>query len=147
MRTLLLELRPSAVINTPLSDLLTQLTEAVSSRSGLKFQLSIEKVPLLPEDVQDNFYHIAQEALNNVVKHAQAGLVTIDLSVSNRSSDPTGGGRHEVKLVIQDDGVGYSSGDRVIHPAWDWKSCANAPQPSRPAYPRKASLDMARELH
>ncbi len=97
MRTLLLELRPSAVINTPLSDLLTQLTEAISSRSGLKFQLSIEKVPLLPESVQESFYRIAQEALNNVVKHAQAGLVTIDLSVSKPSSDSTGGGRHGSK--------------------------------------------------
>jgi signal transduction histidine kinase len=109
MRTMLLELRPSAVVNTPLSDLLTQLTEAVSSRSGLKFQLSIEQIPLLPHNVQDSFYRIAQESLNNIVKHAQAGLVTINLSVSPPSSEPASGEEHEVKLVIQDDGVGYSS--------------------------------------
>ncbi len=75
MRTMLLELRPSAVINTPLGDLLAQLTEAVTSRSGLPFQLFIEQIPLLPENVQTSFYRIAQEALNNVVKHAQARQV------------------------------------------------------------------------
>ena len=78
MRTFLLELRPSSLINTPLSDLLAQLAEAVSSRSGLSFQLFIEKIPILPESVQVNFYRIAQEALNNVVKHAKAGTNYIE---------------------------------------------------------------------
>ena len=79
MRTVLLELRPSAVTKTPLGEILAQLTEAVTSRSGLAFQLYIEKIPLLPEEVQLNFYRIAQEALNNVVKHAQARQVTVSL--------------------------------------------------------------------
>jgi len=116
MRTVLLELRPSAVINTPLGDLLAQLTEAVTSRSGLPFQLFIENIPLLPEPVQLGFYRIAQEALNNVVKHAQAHLVSVMLSesqfppVNNRQT-----GR-EVKLVIQDDGVGfYLEADQSSH--------------------------------
>ena len=80
MRTLLLELRPSAVINIPLSDLLVQLAEAVTSRSGLPFQLFIEQIPILPENVHVDFYRIAQEALNNVVKHSQAKQVTLSLS-------------------------------------------------------------------
>jgi len=44
MRTMLLELRPSAVINTPLSDLLVQLAEAATSRTGIPFQLFIEQI-------------------------------------------------------------------------------------------------------
>ena len=111
MRTLLLELRPSALmINTPLGDLLTQLTEAVTSRSGLSFQLFIEQIPILPEDVQINFYRIAQEALNNVVKHAQARQVTMSLSAIPLTPDASGSARHEVTLMVQDDGVGFSSG-------------------------------------
>ena len=112
MRTMLLELRPTAVINTPLDELLAQLTEAVASRSGLPFQLFIDQIPSLPDNVQINFYRIAQEALNNVVKHAQAEQVTVSLSATPLTPDAAGGARHEVKLVIRDDGVGYAPGKR-----------------------------------
>lgn len=107
MRTMLLELRPSAVINIPLSDLLAQLTEATASRSGLAFQLFIEQVPALPETVQINIYRIAQETLNNIVKHSQASQVTLSLSVKPFPADPEGGSRSEIRLVIQDNGVGF----------------------------------------
>ncbi len=109
MRTMLLELRPSAVIITPLGELLGQLTEAITSRSGLPFQLYLEQIPSLPEDVHTSFYRIAQEALNNVVKHAQANLVSVSLSATPLTPNSSGGARHEVKLEIKDDGVGFSS--------------------------------------
>jgi signal transduction histidine kinase len=109
MRTMLLELRPAAVINTPLDELLAQLTEAITSRSGLPFHLFIEKIPSLPENVQTSYYRIAQEALNNVVKHAQANHVSVSLSATPLTPNANGEARHEVNLVIQDDGVGFSS--------------------------------------
>jgi signal transduction histidine kinase len=109
MRTMLLELRPAAVINTPLDELLAQLTEAITSQSGLPFHLFIEKIPSLPENVQTSYYRIAQEALNNVVKHAQANHVSVSLSATPLTPNATGEARHEVNLVIQDDGVGFSS--------------------------------------
>ncbi len=58
------------------------------------------------------YYRIAQEALNNVVKHAQARLVTVSLSATPLTTDPVAGVGQEVKLVIKDDGVGFSSGKR-----------------------------------
>ena len=116
MRTILIELRPSAVINTPLGELLAQLTEAVTSRSGLPFQLFIEKIPLLPDEVQICFYRVAQEALNNVVKHAQARLVTVSLSEIQLPADTKYTTRRQVTLVIQDDGVGfYSASEQSGH--------------------------------
>jgi signal transduction histidine kinase len=116
MRTMLLELRPSAVIQTPLSELLAQLTEAVTSRSGLPFQLFIEQIPPLPEEVHMNFYHIAQEALNNVVKHSQAQHVVVRLTASPLPLDANGKPGYDVKLVIQDDGVGfYAESERASH--------------------------------
>jgi signal transduction histidine kinase len=116
MRTILIELRPSAVIKTPLGELLAQLTEAVTSRSGLSFQLFIEKISLLPDEVQICFYRVAQEALNNVIKHAQARLVTVSLSEIQLPADAKCTTGHQVKLVIQDDGVGfYSASEQSGH--------------------------------
>jgi len=48
--------------------------------------------------------------LNNVVKHAQARQVTVSLSATPLPADSAVGVGHEVRLVIQDDGVGYSPG-------------------------------------
>ena len=57
-----------------------------------------------------NFYHVAQEALNNVVKHSQAKHVTVSLSKTMLPTDADGVPGYEVKLLIQDDGVGFFSG-------------------------------------
>ncbi len=107
MRTMLLELRPSGVIKTPLGELLVQLTEAVTSRSGLTFQLFIEHLPALPEDVHIGFYRIAQEALNNVIKHANAKQVSVSLSATPMTPEINGTWNGEVILVIRDDGDGF----------------------------------------
>jgi signal transduction histidine kinase/PAS domain-containing protein len=108
MRTVLLDLRPSALVKTPLSDLLAQLTEAATSRTGVRFQLFIEKIPSLPEEVHICFYRIAQESLNNIVKHAHASRVEVSLSANPLSSDITDTQRYEVKLVVRDDGRGLA---------------------------------------
>ena len=116
MRTMLLELRPAAVAKSPLAELLTQLTEASTSRTALPFQLFIEKTPMLPEKVHAAFYRIAQEALNNVAKHAQASQVTVSLSAAPLDYDSAGLTRYEVKLVIEDDGLGFSAqNERLEH--------------------------------
>jgi PAS domain S-box-containing protein len=106
MRTMLLELRPSALIKTPLSDLLAQLTEAITGRTGLPFQLFIEHIPSLPEDVHICFYRVAQESLNNVVKHADASRVEVSLSANPLPSDWLDKQRYEMKLVVRDNGRG-----------------------------------------
>ncbi len=111
MRTMLLELRPSAVIKTPLGELLAQLTEAITARSGVPYQLFIEQVPTLPEQVHTSFYRITQEGLNNTVKHAQAKLVRVRLSAAQDPSMIGEEWRGEVKLVIEDDGVGFTIQD------------------------------------
>lgn len=109
MRTMLLELRPEAITRGPLGELLTQLTEGMTSRVELAVDLYVENLPRLPADVQTAFYRIAQEALNNVIKHARANRVTISLSAAppmgNQLAEDWKG---EVKLIVQDDGIGYS---------------------------------------
>jgi signal transduction histidine kinase len=107
MRTMLLELRPAGLINTPLSDLLTQLTEAVAGRTGLTFQLFIEQTPPLPEEVHITFYRVAQESFNNIIKHAQATQVTVSLSANPTATEKLDPWHGQVTLVIRDDGRGF----------------------------------------
>ena len=113
MRTLLLELRPTALLETKLDDLLRQLTEAITSRAQLSAALHIEPSPLLPPDVHVTFYRVTQEALHNTVKHADANRVTVSLEASplpapDRESEWQG----QVELRVTDDGQGFDPGHR-----------------------------------
>src|SRR5690606_14268451 len=67
MRTLLLELRPSQLSNTRLSDALRQLAEAINARAQLDIDFVAEGNELVPPDVQVAYYRIAQEAINNII--------------------------------------------------------------------------------
>ena len=89
MRTLLLELRPAALIEANLGDLLRQLAESVSGRTGIPVTVSLEGCPLpdLPDEVHVALYRIAQEALNNVVKHAHAQQAEVKLWCSRESKN------------------------------------------------------------
>lgn len=82
MRTLLLELRPSTLTQTHLTDLIKQLCEAFIGRSRLPITLTIEGDCELPPEVQVAFYRVAQESLNNVFKYARATSVQVNLFVS-----------------------------------------------------------------
>jgi signal transduction histidine kinase len=105
MRTLLLELRPAALIETSLSDLLHQLAEAASGRAGVPVSVAVSGDCRLPSDVHVALYRIAQEALNNVVKHARA----TQAEVSFRCAALAGGG-NGADLDIWDDGRGFDPG-------------------------------------
>ncbi|MFN2188945.1 MAG: 7TM-DISM domain-containing protein [Candidatus Promineifilaceae bacterium] len=109
MRTMLLELRPASVLKTPLPELLAQLTSAITGRIELPSKIFVQQIPTLPEDVHTSFYRIAQEALNNVVKHAQASQVIARLSVDPLPPGSDCAAREEIKLVIEDDGVGFAA--------------------------------------
>ncbi|MFN2284003.1 MAG: histidine kinase, partial [Anaerolineae bacterium] len=98
MRTLLLELRPAALVEARLTDLLRQLADATAGREGVPVTVTVEDVPKLPPDVHVTFYRTAQEALNNVVKHSRASQVEINLHCVPRVG---------VELLVRDDGRGF----------------------------------------
>jgi signal transduction histidine kinase len=100
MRTLLLELRPAALTEGRLSELLRQLVEALAGHKRLAATLDVEGAECpLPPDLQVALYRVAQEALNNCAKHARATRVEVRL----RCHDG------EVELRIDDDGRGFDA--------------------------------------
>ncbi len=120
MRTLLLELRPSVLTETNLGDLLRQLAEAAAGREDISITVT-EGGPIqsavLSTDVHVALYRIAQEALNNVVKHARASRVVIELNCKLAAGDAsamdvsaTAGADDSVarvELCVADDGCGF----------------------------------------
>lgn len=97
MRTLLLELRPARLLEMALADSLQQLSEAFTGRVGVPIIFHREGDAVLSPPVKVALYRIAQEALNNITKHARATQVQIEL----RGSDKV------IELIIQDDGQGF----------------------------------------
>ena len=97
MRALLAELRPSAMTDTDLGDLLHLLGNALSGRINIPVTVTVAKEVILPAEIQVAFYRICQEALNNIAKHAKASRVEIDL----KHDGPA------IELHIRDDGRGF----------------------------------------
>lgn len=101
LRTLLWELRPEAILKSRQSDLLRQLVQIVNGRKGLRAELRFEgedDVPL-PESVHIALYRIAQESLNNVVKHSRATRVLVEFTQAEGI----------IRLRIVDDGRGFDT--------------------------------------
>jgi PAS domain S-box-containing protein len=98
IRDLMAELRPPVLDDYGLLAALRWYGEQVSDRTGVIMVLKGEELtPRLPLEVEATLFRIAQEALANVVRHAQANRVTLTLE------EVTGGAR----LTIADDGRGF----------------------------------------
>lgn len=97
MRTLLVELRPSALQDKKLSQLLRQLADAAAGRSNIQIQVEANGNAELPQDVKVELYRIAQEMLNNVIKHSEANTATICLQSADEA----------LVLSMRDDGRGF----------------------------------------
>jgi signal transduction histidine kinase len=87
----------------PLQDLglilaLEDLAKAAAERAGTSLELNLPKQidASLPPAVEQGVYRIAQEALENIVRHAGAGAIAVSL-------EP---GDHNLTLLVQDDGQG-----------------------------------------
>lgn len=102
LRALLLELRPAVLEKKTLADLLDQLREVMAIRTPAPIVLTIsDDCPPLPMPVKITFYRIAQEALMNAAKYANARNITVRLRC--RQADES------IQLDIQDDGQGFDA--------------------------------------
>lgn len=100
MRLLIFELRPPALEKIGLAAALQARLEAVEVRGGMQTDLRVEgerDSKCLDRAAEDELYHIAQEALNNILKHSNAQHVWVHLQFTES----------KVFLAIRDDGVGF----------------------------------------
>ena len=97
MRLLIHELRPPALGQDSLVDALRKRLDAVENHVGVEGRVVMDDFIDLPPDVEEGLYRIAQEALNNALKHAQATRETVRLCVKDDA----------VVLEIGDDGRGF----------------------------------------
>ncbi len=97
MRLLVHELRPPLLEQEGLLGALHQRLNAVEKRAGIDVRLTTDTLIDLPPSVEEGLYRIAQEALNNALKHAAATAITIILRNTN----------NQVTLEVIDNGVGF----------------------------------------
>jgi signal transduction histidine kinase len=98
LRSIITELRPAALDELGLAPALTSLLEGFASRSGLELRQGID----LPDrrlavDQETVVYRLVQEALTNVVKHARAGSVDVEVALAGE----------RIQVCVADDGVGF----------------------------------------
>jgi two-component system, NarL family, sensor histidine kinase DegS len=104
VRRLSRDLRPSILDNEGLLPALRWLTESLTHDSGIRVDLRVNgREHSLPPEFEIIVFRIAQDALNNVVRHSGATVatVTLDFVTSN------------FKLTVEDNGRGFSSPEKL----------------------------------
>ena len=98
MRLLIHELRPPILETEGLIGALHQRLDSVERRAGIEPRLLFEEPVELPLHLEENLYHIAQEALNNALRHASATSVTVKIDTKGNN----------LELEIEDNGRGFN---------------------------------------
>jgi two-component system, NarL family, sensor histidine kinase DevS len=98
LRAIITDLRPAALDELGLEPALRTLVAGVAQAGGLLARVSIKLGAVrLDPDVETIAYRVAQEALTNVVKHADARTVTVELILD----------AERLRLIVADDGRGF----------------------------------------
>mgnify|MGYP000235547997 CR=1 FL=1 len=97
MRLLIYELRPLMLEHGGLEKALQNRLDAVERRAGIDVALDAKVTRSLPPKVEEELFRIAQEALNNILKHAVAYKVEVSLHTD----------LNETVLVVKDNGLGF----------------------------------------
>jgi signal transduction histidine kinase len=99
MRALIFELRPESLEMEGLVAALGKQIASLRARYNIEVRTAFCGEPQLALPAKEALYRIAQEALNNVVKHARASQVNVQLETSDGT----------VRVEIGDDGVGFDT--------------------------------------
>jgi signal transduction histidine kinase len=97
MRALIFELRPDSLEQEGLVAALTKQADLLRARHHLEVETEFCDEPGVALPIKEALYRIAQEALNNTVKHAQARRVRVQLARKHEA----------IVLDVEDDGAGF----------------------------------------
>jgi len=99
MRALIFQLRPAALEEQGLVAALEKHIAALKNKENLEinFEVKDESGKRLSSEHEQAFYRITQEAMNNIVKHAQASQVWVKLTIDENKAE----------LIVRDNGVGF----------------------------------------
>jgi two-component system CheB/CheR fusion protein len=104
VRDVMSDLRPPMLADYGLLAALRWYAKQFARRTGLAIDVQGEQpFPRLPEEMELVLFRIAQEAFNNVAKHAQATQMTITLAAEDS----------QVRLTVADNGRGMALADAV----------------------------------
>ena len=99
-RRVLKALRASPLDDLGLSEAIRELTNSTAERGKLSLDLDLPAGNvILSPDVEQSIYRIAQEAMENVIHHANARQLIVKLEVIDK----------DIMLLVQDDGIGFNS--------------------------------------
>ncbi len=101
MRALIFEMRPDALADEGLVAALERQAAALRARTGMSVTVTgpPERLPLTPE-AEEHLYRLTLEALNNAVKHADAGELSVHVTLAEGV----------VEVTVADDGRGFDPG-------------------------------------
>ena len=103
LRALIFEMRPTGLADRGLVAAASGWLSSVGSREGLEVTFRGDPgLIALPPDVEDDVLRILQEAVHNVIRHAGATAVAVELSASGPAAQ-------ELVLDIVDDGRGFTA--------------------------------------
>jgi signal transduction histidine kinase len=99
MRLLIFELHPPLLEKEGLATALRTRLESVEARSGIKTNFITNEERRLSINTEAELYRIAQEALNNAVKHSKAQNISVNLHF----------GEDKFRMIIWDNGIGFDT--------------------------------------
>jgi signal transduction histidine kinase len=99
MRLLIFELRPPVLEEEGLVEAIRTRLESVETRSGIKVDFYVDGELRLNKAFETELYRVTMEALNNILKHAQATQIVVNITSDERGFN----------LSIRDDGKGFDA--------------------------------------
>lgn len=97
LRMLIFELRPKELDELGLAGAIRSRLDSVERRCGLEAKLEVSGFGQISANVENDLYQITQEALNNIVKHANATKVNLTLGYLSS----------QIRMEIMDNGIGF----------------------------------------